>query len=117
MIKLSAATIISGLLYFALGLFLPWWSSFIAGLLVGLLMYQNYLASFLTAFIGVCLVACGYIFAVSSLNEHILAKRIALLILKQDSPELLIAVSGLISAVTAGTAAITGRSFMFLFKR
>lgn len=117
MIKLSAATIISGLLYFSLGLFLPWWSSFIAGLLVGILMYQNYLASFLTTFIGVSLVACGYIFSVSLLNDHILAKRIALMILKKDSPELLIAVSGLISAVTAGTAAITGRSFMLFFKK
>ncbi|MFM1962528.1 MAG: hypothetical protein RLZZ172_1373 [Bacteroidota bacterium] len=117
MIKHLAATIISGLLYFALGLFLPWWCSFIAGLLVGILMYQSYLASFLTTFIGVCLISCGYIFTVSVLNDHILAKRIALLVLKQDSPELLIAVSGLISAFTAGTAAITGRSFMLFFKK
>lgn len=116
MIKFITATIISGILFYSLGLFLPWWGSFIAGFLVGLLLQQNYLSTFLSSFLGVGLVSCIYIFLISLANDHILANRIAILILKQESPELLVIVSGLISAITAGTSAISGKSFVRLLK-
>lgn len=115
--KFIFATLLSGLMYYAAGLFLPWWSSFVVGLLIGLLMQQNYLWSFLSAFTGVLAVGLGYIFFISIQNDHILAKRIALMIIKEESPVLLIFISSAISALAAGTSAITGRSLFLFFKK
>lgn len=117
MLKFLFATILSGLLFYTLGLFLPWWSSFVVGLCIGVLMQQNYLWSFLSVFTGVIAVALGYIFYVSIQNDHILAKRISLMIIKEESPVLLIIISSSISALTAGIASISGRSFYLFFKK
>jgi hypothetical protein len=117
MLKFIFATLLSGLLYYSAGLFLPWWGAFVVGLLIGLLMQQNYLLSFLSAFAGVLAVGLAYIFYVSIQNDHILAKRIALMILKEESPVILILISSAISALAAGTSAITGRSLFLFFKK
>lgn len=115
--KFLSATLLSGILFYTMGLFLPWWGSFVVGVIVGMLMHQNYFLSFLSVFTGVLLVGLGYIFYVSIQNDHILAKRISLMIIKEESPVLLIIISSLISALTAGISSITGRSLYLFFKK
>jgi hypothetical protein len=117
MLKFLSATFLSSLLFYSIGLFLPWWGSFVVGILVGLLIHQNYFLSFLSVFMGVFLVGLVYIFYISVQNDHILAKRISLMIIKEESPVLLIIISSLISALCAGISAITGRSFYLFFKK
>jgi hypothetical protein len=115
--KFIISTLLSGLLYFALGLFLPWWSAFIAGLLIGLFMQQSLVGTFFAALIGVFITTLSYTYFTSISNDHILAKRIAMMILKEESPLALIAFSAAISSFAAATAALTGRSLILLLKK
>jgi len=50
----------------------------------------------------------GLSFWISTNNEHVLAHKISSIILKKDDPNLLIIATGLIGAVVAGFAALTG---------
>ena len=114
--KFAVSVLASALLSYAFGLFLPWWSIAITGLIIGYFIPQKRIFSFLSVFTGVALFWTLYASYVSYENEHILAKRIALLIIKKESPEALILLTGMIGGITAGISAFTGRSFALLFK-
>jgi len=75
---------------------------------VAALIPQHPGRSFLTGFIALFLLWGGLSFWLSSRNDHILAHKISLLILKIDSPYLLILATGLVGGVVAGMAALTG---------
>ena len=115
--KFIVSIILSALMSYALGLFLPWWSVMAVGLLIGYFIPQKRLFSFLSVFIGVGLFWGLFAFFISTANEHILAKRISLLIIKKDAPILLVVLTGLIGGLTAGISAVTGRSVALLFKQ
>jgi hypothetical protein len=93
---------------FALGLYLPWWSVAVAGFLVSVFLFQKPLLSFAAGFLGIFLLWGIITFIRSTSNDHILAHRVALLILKKDSPYLLMAVSALIGGLVAGMGALNG---------
>ena len=76
--------------------------------IVSALIPQPPLASFLAGFAALFLLWGGLSFWISSANENILAHRVSLLILKNDSPFLLILITALIGALVAGFAALTG---------
>lgn len=115
--KFIVSVIASALLSYTFGLFLPWWSIMIAGLLVGFFIPQKRIFSFLSVFIGVALFWGLFAFFISTANEHILAKRVALLIIKKDAPMLLVLLTGVIGGLTSGISAVTGRSFALLLKQ
>jgi hypothetical protein len=104
-------------LSYAFGLFLPWWSIMIVGLLVGYFIPQKRIFSFLSVFIGVALFWGLFAFFISVSNEHILAKRVAMLVIKKDNPILLVIFTGLIGGISSGVSAFTGRSVALLFKQ
>jgi len=95
------------LLSFCACLFLPWWSIAAAAFLVSLLIPQKPLLSFLTGFIGLFVLWSFLAFWISTKNEDILAHRVSLLLLKTDSPFLLIILSALVGALVGGFAALT----------
>lgn len=115
--KFIVSAITSALLSYAFGLFLPWWSIMIVGLLVGFFIPQKRILSFLSVFLGVALFWGLFALLISSSNEHILAKRVALLVIKKDDPYLLLLITGFIGGISSGISAVTGRSLALLFKQ
>ena len=95
------------LLSFVACLYFPWWSIAIVAFVVSAVIRQKPLTSFLSGFIGLILLWSILSFYISASNDHILAHRISLLILKNDSPFLLILTTGLIGGIVAGFASLT----------
>lgn len=106
--KFIISVVLIALLGFALGLYLPWWSIAIAGFLVAVLLFQKPALSFAAGFLGIFLLWGMITFFRSTSNEHILAHRVSLLILKKDSPYLLMAVSAFIGGIVAAMGALSG---------
>ena len=115
--KFIVSAITCALLSYAFGLFLPWWSIMVVGLLVGYFIPQKRIFSFLSAFLGVALFWGLFALFISTFNEHILAKRVAMLVIKKESPILLVMLTGLIGGISSGLSAVTGRSLALLFKQ
>lgn len=102
------------ILSFAACLFFPWWSIAIVAFIVTALIPQRSATSFFSGFISLLLLWGGLSFWLSFNNEHILAQKVSLLILKINNPYLLILFTALIGAIVGGFAALTAS---FLRKR
>ena len=106
--KFTISLILTALLSFAACLYLPWYSIAAAAFIVAVLIPQKPDKAFLTAFIALFLLWGGLSFWISNNNGHLLAHKISLLILKMDNPYLLITVTGVIGALVAAFAALSG---------
>ena len=100
--------ILIALLSFALCLFLPWWSIAIAGFAGAVAVPQKPFTSFLAGFIALFLLWGGLALFISDNNDNILSHKMSLILLKADSPFLLIFVTAFIGALVAALAALTG---------
>lgn len=115
--KFFVSFLICPILAYTLGMLLPWWSVAIAGALTGFFIPQHRFLSFLSTFLGVFIFVGGLIFFISDANNHILAQKIGLLVLKDKNELMIISASALIAASIAGISAITGRSLAIVIKR
>ena len=106
--KLLVSIILIAAISFAACLYLPWWLITVAGFVVAAVIPQKPILSFLSGFLGGFLLWAGMSWWLSAANEHLFAHKISLLIIKTDSPFLLIAVTGLIGGLAAGLGALTG---------
>lgn len=106
--KFLAALILTGLLAYIAGIYLPWWSVAIAAFAVAALIHQKAGKAFLAAFLGVFLLWAGLSFWIDLQNDGILSKRIANLLPLGGNSMLLIGVTGLIGGLVAGFAAMSG---------
>ena len=106
--KFIASLLLTALLSFAACLFLPWWSIAIAAFLVALLIPQKAGKAFITGFAALFLLWGGLSLWMSNANEHILAHKVSVLMIKADNPYLLILATAVIGALVAGFAALTG---------
>lgn len=106
--KFIVSTILTALLTYALGFFLPWWSVAIAAGLVAFFVHQKAGWAFLSGFLGIGLLWFVLSFVISAQNEGILANRISELILKKQSPTNLMALTAVIGALVGGFGALTG---------
>lgn len=104
--KFLTAIGLTALLAFAAGLYLPWWSIAIAAFVVALVLVQKPGKAFFAGFLGGLLLWGGLSLYLSLANDHILAKRVSLLILKVENPWLLIVVSGVLGALVSGLGAL-----------
>lgn len=114
--KFIVSFLITAILSYAFGLFLPWWSIAIAGLVSGLSIKQKPLLSFLSAMSGVFLLWSSMSFIISTNNDHLLATKISLMVLKNNSPFLLVLVTGMIGGLTSGISALSGRLLSTTFQ-
>jgi hypothetical protein len=89
----------------------------LAGLLVGYFIPQKRALSFFSAFLGVALFWGIVAFYISNGNEHILAKRVSELVIKRNSPNMLILLTAFIGGITAGISSLTARSLALLFRQ
>ena len=106
--KLLVAIILTGLLAFIGGLYLPWWSLAIAAFIVALIIPQRGGKAFLSGFIGVFLLWAGIAWWIDNKNEGILSKKIAELFPLGGNSILLILVTALVGGLVAGFAAMSG---------
>ncbi|MEM6723228.1 MAG: hypothetical protein AAF598_04265 [Bacteroidota bacterium] len=112
--RFIALFLLTGLLAFALDLFLPWWAVAIAGFAPALfLRLKGALPHFLAAFLG-----AGLVWTILSIlsfygDGHIIASRMAKLF-SLTSGFYLTILAGLIAGFTAGFAAVTGFTFLEL---
>ena len=106
--KFLVSILLSALLGFGLGLYLPWWSVALAGFTVSVFLYQKPLLAMASGFLGIFFLWGAITLVRSISNEHILAHRVSMMIINKDSPNLLIAVSALIGGLTGGLGALCG---------
>ncbi|MEO8962102.1 MAG: hypothetical protein ABI325_09485 [Ginsengibacter sp.] len=106
--KFAASTLLILLFSFLACLYFPWWSIAVIAFVVSLLIPQKPGVAFFSGFAALFLLWGILSFWISTNNEHILAHRVSLLILKTDSPFLLILITALIGALVGGLAALTG---------
>ena len=104
--KFIISLLLIALLSFAACLYLPWWSIAVVAFLV--VLPQNPAKAFFCGFTAIALLWALLSFLKSSQNEHLLAHKVSLIILKMDNPFLLIIITALIGALVAGFAALTG---------
>ena len=108
--------IVTIVLAIILSQFLPWWSVMIAGFVSAVLIPLKKASVFFIPFVAVLLFWAVYAFSLSSANDYILAKKIAVLLPLGGNEYLLILVTGIIGGVSAGISAIFGKQLSLLFK-
>jgi hypothetical protein len=106
--KFIASIILTILLAYAFGLYLPWWSITLAAFIVAVFIHQKALWAFLSGALALLLLWGIMAWVISGNNDHILAHRISSLMIKKDSPMTLIALTALLGAIPAGFAALSG---------
>jgi len=106
--KFLISILLIALVSFVAGLYLPWWSIALAAFVVIALIPQKPLYAFLSGFIAIFILWSGMSFIISNKNDHILAHKISMIILKSDSPVSLVLITGLIGALVAGCGALAG---------
>ncbi len=106
--KFIVSILLIALLSVAACLYLPWWSIAIVAFIVTALIPQKPFKSFLTGFIALFLLWGLLSWYISSNNNHLLAHKVSLVILKADSPFILIIATAIIGALVAGFAALSG---------
>ena len=106
--KFFVSLLLTALLSFAACLYLPWWSIAIAAFIVAALIPQGAVKSFLTGFTALFLLWGALSFWISNNNEHLLAHKVSMVLLKMDNPWVLIFATAIIGALVAGFGALSG---------
>ena len=102
------ALILIIILSFCACLYFPWWSIAIIAFIIAAIIPLRPYAAFLAGFFGLLLLWGGLSWWISAGNNHILAHRVSLLILKNDNPFLLVFLTAIIGAIIGGFAALAG---------
>lgn len=106
------ATLLTALLSFLAGLYLPWWSIAIIAFLVAVFVQQTAGKSFLSGFLGIFLLWVVLAFGIDVKNEHILSQKIAGIFPLEGSSLLLILITAFIGALVGGFAAMSGATLL-----
>jgi hypothetical protein len=106
--KFITSIILTGLLAFIAGLYLPWWSLAIAAFAVAALIHQKPWKAFLSGFLGLFLLWGGLALWINFKNDGVLAVKVASLLPLGGSPYLLIVATGIVSGLIGGLYALTG---------
>jgi len=108
MAKLIVSILLTALLSFVCGLFLPWWTIALAAFVVSVLIPQRPLFAFFSGFFAILLLWGGLAVAMDQMNQSILSAKVAAILPLGGSAYLLIFVTALAGALVGGGAAITG---------
>lgn len=106
--KLFVAIILTALLSFVGGLYLPWWSIAIAAFVAVLLIPLRSGRAFLAGFLGVFILWTFLAWWIDIKNEHILSQKIAGIFPLGGSSFAIILITALIGALVGGFAALSG---------
>jgi hypothetical protein len=106
--KFLTATILTALLVFISGLFLPWWAIAITSLLVTVVIHQRAGKAFLSGLLGVFILWAGLAWWIDMKNNGILSKKIASVLPLGGNSLLLVLVTGVVGGLIAAFAAMSG---------
>lgn len=106
--KFLTAILLTAFLSYVSGLFLPWWSIAIAAFFVAVAIQQKPFHAFLAGFLALFFLWIGLAFVIDRNNQHLLSLKIAEILFKTPSYALLLFITGLVGALVAGFAALTG---------
>ena len=106
--KFLVSIILTLLLAFISGIYLPWWGIAIAAFLVAVLIPQRPGNAFVTGLLGVMLLWIALAWWIDLRNNGVLAQRMSVLLPLGGSRVLLILVTGIIGGLVGGFAALTG---------
>ena len=105
--KFIVAILLTALLAFISGFYLPWWSVAIAAFVIALILAQRPLGAFLSGFIGVFLLWVAIAAWISVSNDGILAERMSSVLPLGGNTILLLLATGLIGGLVSGLGALT----------
>ena len=108
MLKYLLSIIVTALLAFVFGIYMPWWGIAIAAFLVSAAIPQKPSFSFLSGFLGVFLLWEVLAWWIDNKNNGILSQKVASLFKLGNSSVLLIVITSIIGALVAGFAAVAG---------
>jgi hypothetical protein len=108
MLKYILSIVVTGLIAFVVGLFMPWWGIAIAAFLVSAAIPQKPAFSFLSGFLGVFLLWEVLAWWIDNKNNGILSQKIASVLPLGGSSVLLIVLTSIIGGLVAGFAALAG---------
>jgi hypothetical protein len=106
--KFISSILLTALVSFVAGLYLPWWSVAMAAFIVAVIIPLASWKSFLSGFLGVFFLWAMLAWWIDSKNNSILSQKIAQLLQLGSSSILLILVTAFIGALVAGFAGLTG---------
>ncbi len=106
--KFLVAIILTALLAFISGLFLPWWGIAVTSLLVAIIIHQKAGKAFVSGLLGVVLLWTGLALWMDIKNNGVLSAKIASVLPLGGNSILLILVTGLVGGLVAGFAAMSG---------
>jgi hypothetical protein len=107
--KFVTATILTALLSFIAGIYVPlWWAFAFVAMLVAVLVHQKGGKAFLAGFLGLFLLWGGLAWWIDMANESILSVKIASLLPLDGLKWILIFVTAFIGGLVAGFAALSG---------
>jgi hypothetical protein len=113
--KFIVSIVLTALLSFVACLYLPWWSIAVVSFLIPMIIFQKPYMAFITGFVSLLLLWGGLAWWISTANNDLLAHKISVLVIKADSPFLLIGLTALTGAVVAAFAALSGALLRRLF--
>lgn len=108
MLKYILSILVTALVSFVSGLYMPWWGIAIAAFLVSAAIPQKPAYSFLSGFLGVFLLWEVLAWWIDNKNGGILSQKIAYIFGLGGSSLLLIVITSVIGALVAGFAALAG---------
>ena len=108
MLKYVLSIVVTALVAFVLGLYLPWWGIAIAAFVVSAAIPQKPTFSFLSGFLGVFLLWEVLAWWIDNKNNGILSQKVATLMGLGNSSVLLIVITSVVGALVAGFAALAG---------
>jgi hypothetical protein len=106
--KFAISVILIAVLSFALGLYLPWWSIAIAAFVVTALLHQRPRISLLAGFVALFLLWFFLATVIDMRNQHILSRKLALLLPLGGNSFLLTLITALVGGLVGGLAALSG---------
>ena len=106
--KFMASFVLTILLAFIAGLYLPWWGIAVAAFIAAIVVYQKAGMAFLTGFLGLFFLWSLIAWLIDSANDSILSAKIGELLGVGHNPFLLVLITGFVGGLVAGFAAMTG---------
>ena len=111
--KFIVSLLLTALLSFTAGLYLPWWSIAVCAFIVSVLILQQPFKAFLAGFSGVFLLWLIFSWSIDSANNQILSHKIAQIFPLGGVSFLLILVTALVGGLVGGLAALSGSYLRF----
>lgn len=106
--------LLTAMLGIVLSMFLPWWSVMLAAFLAGAIVRLRNASTFFVPFLAIALFWMIYAWTLSSVNDFILAKKVAVLLPLGGNAMLLILVTGIVGGLAAGVAGVCGNQLRAL---